>query len=424
MENIKSIADKIKNAGGNLYLVGGAVRDRLLGKETHDEDYCVTGISYEKFQELFPEAHIRGKAFAVFDMYGKEFALARTESKIGIGHKEFEIKADPKITIEEDLARRDITINSIAKDVLTEEIIDPFNGRKDLKNKIIKSTTKHFKEDPLRVYRVARFAAQLGFEVESETIQQMNELKEELDTLSKERIFTELSKALQTEKPSIFFEVLRKADVLDIHFKEIKDLIGAEQPANFHPEGDAYNHTMLVLDMAADLTRDYELNRKLEIRFSALVHDLGKGLTPKEEYPHHYGHEDTGVELVSKLANTINAPNNWIKCGKTSCKEHMRGGIFYKMKPSKKVEFIERIDKTLLGLDGLQIIVISDKTSGGRPVEKEHINFETLGKKCLNEINGEYIKNKYELKPGSDFGNKLHEERIKWMQSFTEKEKI
>ena len=424
MEDIKSIAGKIKQEGGNLYLVGGAVRDSLLGKITHDEDYCVTGLSSEKFQEIFPEAHVRGKAFAVFDIEGKEFALARTESKTGIGHKEFEIKADPKITIEEDLARRDITINAIAKDILTEEIIDPFNGQQDLKNKTIRATTSHFKEDPLRVYRVARFAAVLGFGVEQETIKQMHELKDELDTLSKERVFIELSKVLETEKPSIFFDILRKADVLDIHFKEIKDLIGAEQPKNYHPEGDAYNHTMLVLDMAADMTKNFEPNRKLEIRFSALVHDLGKGLTPKDEYPHHYGHENTGVELVAKFGNKINAPNNWIKCGKTSCREHMRGGIFYKMKPAKMVDFIERVDKTLLGLDGLQIVVISDKTSGGRPTEKEYINFEELGKKCLSQINGEYIKKRYGLEPGIEFGNKLHEERIKWMQSYISKEKI
>ncbi|MBQ2836373.1 MAG: HD domain-containing protein [Clostridia bacterium] len=418
MQDIKSIANKIGQAGGRLYLVGGAVRDELLGKSTHDEDYCVTGISTEKFQELFPEAHIRGKAFAVFDIGGKEFAMARTESKQGIGHKEFEIKADPKITIEQDLARRDITINAIAKDVLTGEIIDPFKGQEDLKNKVIKATTEHFKEDPLRVYRVARFAAQLGFEVEKETINQMNQLKSELNCLSGERVFAELSKALDTDSPSIFFDVLRNADVLDIHFKEIKDLIGAEQPPKYHPEGDAYNHTMLVLDMAADLTKEFEQERKLEIRFSALVHDLGKGVTPKEQYPHHYGHENSGAELVGKFANKIKTPNNWIKCGKTACREHMRGGIFYKMKPSTKVEFVERVDKSLLGLDGLQIVVICDKTSGGRENNKDDISFEEIGKKCFNEINGQYIQNKYGLNPGIEFGNKLHEERIKWMKDY------
>lgn len=415
-DNIKIIANKIKQAGGKLYLVGGAVRDELLGKATHDEDYCVTGITAEQFQELFPEAHIRGKAFEVFGIDGKEFAMARTETKKGIGHKEFEIKTDPIITIEQDLARRDITINSIAKEVLTGKIIDPFDGRKDIENKIIRATTLAFKEDPLRVYRVARFSAELGFEVERKTIEQMQELKSELNSLSKERVFTELKKALDTEKPSIFFEVLKRADILDIHFKEIKDLVGAEQPLKYHPEGDAYNHTMLVLDMAAKLTENYLLERKLEIRFSALVHDLGKGVTPKDQYPHHYGHENTGAELVEKFGNNIKAPSNWIKCGKTACREHMRGGIFYKMQPSKKVEFIERVDKSLLRLDGLQIVVISDKTSGGRENNKADINFEKIGRKCLSEINGEYIENKYKLKPGIEFGNKLHEERVKWMK--------
>lgn len=418
MTDIKVMANKIRQNEGNLYLVGGAVRDELLGKETHDEDYCVTGLSSDEFQKLFTNAHIRGKAFAVFDINGKEFALARIESKQGIGHKQFEINTNPQITIEQDLARRDITINSIAKDVLTQEIIDPFNGRNDLKNKVIRATTVHFKEDPLRVYRVARFAAQLGFEVNSKTIEQMRELKQELNSLSKERVFAELNKALNTEKPSIFFEVLRNADVLDIHFKEIKDLIGAEQPLKYHPEGDAYNHTMLVLDMAADLTKNYEENRKLEIRFSALVHDLGKGVTPKEEYPHHYGHENTGAELVGQFGNNIKAPNNWIKCGKTACREHMRGGIFNKMKPSTKVDFIERVDRSLLGLDGLQIVVISDKTSGGRPANIDEINFEKLGRKCLDEVNGEYIRTMFGLEPSVQFGNKLHEERIKWMKTF------
>lgn len=416
MEDIKSIANKIEQAGGKLYLVGGAVRDELLGKATHDEDYCVTGITFEEFQNLFPEAHIRGKAFSVFDMQGKEFALARTESKQGKGHKEFEIKANPNITIEQDLARRDITINAIAKDVLTGEIIDPFNGRKDLQNKIIRATTEHFKEDPLRVYRVARFATKLKFSVEKETINMMTELKNELESLSEERVFAEFSKALQSEKPSIFFEVLKEANLLDIHFKEIKDLIGAEQPPEHHPEGDAYNHTMLVLDMASDLTKDLEEDRKLEIRFSALVHDFGKGVTPKEEYPHHYGHEIAGAELVGKFGKKLKVPNNWIKCGKIACREHMRGGIFYKKKPSKKVEFIERVDKSILGLDGLQIVVTSDKTSGDRNNNANEINFEKIGKECINKINGEYIQNKYKLKPGIQFGNKLHEERIKWMK--------
>lgn len=417
IEDIKIIANKIANAGGRLYLVGGAVRDELLGKTTHDEDYCITGLSSSEFKSIFPNAHVRGKSFEVFDIDGREFAIARIESKNGKGHKEFSIETNKNITIEQDLARRDITINAIAKDILTEEIIDPFGGIEDINKRIIRATTEHFKEDPLRVYRVARFSAEFNFEVEDNTINMMKQLKNELDTLSKERVFTEFSKALKTNKPSIFFNILKKAEVLDIHFKEIKNLISVVQPIKYHPEGDAYNHTMLVLDMSADLTKDFDENRKLEIRFSALVHDLGKALTPEVQYPHHYGHEYKGVDLVNSFGYNIKAPNRWIKCGKTACREHMRGGIFHKMKPSKKVDFIERVDKSILGLDGLQIIVISDKTSGGRKYNVNEIDFATIGKQCLNAINGEDIKKKYNVS-GIKVKEKLHEERIKWFNKY------
>ena len=165
-----------------------------------------------------------------------------------------------------------------------------------------------------------------------------------------------------------------------------------------------------MVDKAAELTQD------LEIRFSALVHDLGKGLTPKEEYPHHYGHEINGVDLVVKFGNRIKAPTRWVNSGKVACREHMRGGIFYKMKPSKKVEFIERVAKSSIGLHGLQVVVYSDKLSS-RNVDSGSIDFETVGKECLEAVNGEFIKNKYNLHEGIEFGNKLHQERIEWMKN-------
>lgn len=406
---VEEIANKIKEKGGSLYLVGGAVRNKFLNLEIHDEDYCVCGLTEEEFIKLFPNAKPRGKAFKVFDLDGKEFALARKDVKKGLGHKDFEIQSNPNITIEEDLYRRDITINSIAENVLTKEIIDPFNGIKDIQNKIIRATSLSFKDDPLRVYRVARFASQLEFNVDVDTIELMKSMKNELSTLSKERVFEELKKALATDKPSIFFEVLRKADVLDAHFKEINDLIGVLQPEKYHPEGDAYNHTMLVLDYVSQNTKD------LSIRFSALVHDLGKGLTPKKEYPHHYGHEDKGVALVGTLGNRIGAKNEWIKAGKVACREHMRGGIFYKMKPSTKVDFIERVSKTKLGLDGLQLIVNADKLSGGR-IPQGNFNFADIGKKCLEEVNGDFIKQKYNIKEGIEFYKILRQERIEWIK--------
>lgn len=315
---IEKIAKIIEQNGGRLYLVGGALRDSLLNRPIYDEDYCVVGIEKDKFIELFPKAISRGKSFEVFDLYGKEFALARTEKKVGKGHKNFEIKTGKNITIEEDLKRRDIAINAIAKDILTGEIIDPFDGVKDIKNRIIRAIGDSFLEDPLRVYRVARFASELQFEVEEKTLKYMNELRQELDTLSKERIFVEFRKALSSDRPSIFFNTLKNAKVLDIHFKEIYDLIGSLQPLKYHPEGDSYNHTMIAVDNSVRLTDN------VLIRYACLVHDLGKGLTPKEEYPHHHGHAAKGVEPVRNLSDRIGVPTAWKKAGITSSKEHMR----------------------------------------------------------------------------------------------------
>ncbi len=406
-QNIFQIANKIEKAGGRLYLVGGALRDKFLQRENNDKDYCVTGITAQEFQDLFPKAHVQGKSFEVFNLEGKEFALARIETKIGKGHKEFEIKTGKDIKIEDDLARRDITINSIAQDVITEEIIDPFNGREDIKNKIIRATTEKFKEDPLRVYRVARFMAELEeFTVEDKTIEMMKSLKKELSSLSKERVFKEFEKALLTNKPSMFFETLRKANVLEVHFKPISKLIGALQPQAYHPEGDAYNHTMLVLDASVQYTKDPK------IRFAVLVHDFGKGETPKEEYPHHNDHEIRGAHVVTQFSHDLGLPNSWKKCGQTACKEHMRGGKFNEMRPSKKVQFIERVDKSYLGLHGLQIVVNCDKGTRNR----ETPQFEKIGKKCLQQITGEIIRQKYGIETGILLGKKLHEERVKWMK--------
>lgn len=407
--DIFKIAKKIQDAGGSLYLVGGAIRDEIMKKEVYDRDYCVCGISKEKFRELFPDAKRRGKAFEVFDIERTEFALARRERKIGFGHIGFETDISEDITIEEDLARRDITINAIAKEVLTEKIVDPFNGIDDIRNGIIRKTTNAFLEDPLRVYRVARIATKTGFIVEKETLELMNLLKEELLTLSKERVFCELEKALRENQPSIFFNVLRKADVLDVHFKEIYDLIGVEQPIKYHPEGDAYNHTMIALDNASKLTND------ISIHFAVLVHDLGKGVTPKNMYPHHYGHDEKGVEVVQKFGQRVGVPKKWISYGKVASLEHMRGGIFYKMTPKKQVSFIEKVAKSKLGLHGLQIVVLADKNRTDN-TNLQDIEFEEIGKRCIKEVNGEYIKEKYGIQEGIKFKEKLHEERVRWMK--------
>lgn len=407
-KSIIEIANLINKHQGRLYLVGGAVRDELLNIKSTDEDYCVTGLSHEEFVQLFPEAHTRGKSFEVFDIDGKEFALARVERKTGKGHKEFEITVNKEISIEDDLKRRDITINSIAKDVLTGQIIDPFNGKLDLKNGIIRATSQSFKEDPLRVYRVARFASKFNFKVEENTLNLMKSLKNELIELSAERVFIEMKKALQTDKPSIFFNVLKQAEVLDVHFIEIYKLIGALQPEKYHPEGDAYNHTMYAIDWCSKITKDEK------IRFAVLVHDLGKGVTPKDEYPHHYNHDKNGVSEVMKFANRLKIPNEWCSYGKVSAKEHMIGGIFDKMTPAKQVSFIERVYKTKLGLKGLEIVVESDRNCRG--LNKDRILFADLGEKLMNEINGDFIKEKFGLDEGVKLKQKLHEQRVSWLK--------
>lgn len=236
----------------------------------------------------------------------------------------------------------------------------------------------------------------------------MKELKEELKTISTERVYIEFSKALLTDKPSIFFEVLKASNTLEVHFKPVFRLIGAEQPVKYHPEGDAYNHTMIVLDKVAEYTKNFDDERKLEIRFAGLVHDFGKGATPKSEYPHHYMHEQRGVDIVRKFGKELKLPERLIKCGKTSCSEHMRGGKFYEMTPQKMVKFIERVDRSILGLDGLQLVVKADNKSA--------IDFDKFGRRCMNEINGEYIKKKYTIEDGIQFGQKLHEERVRWVR--------
>ena len=400
MDWVIDLASEISALGGRLYLVGGAVRDLLMGKEPHDFDYCVTGIEINEFQKLLPGAKMHGKAFPVLDFRRREFAFARKEVKTGIGHKGFEMISNKDISIEDDLLRRDITINSIAMDVLTEEIIDPYNGREDIESKIIRATSDAFVEDPLRTYRVARFASQLDFRIESNTFELMRKTKEELNTLSPERVYIELEKVLQSQKPSVFFETLKQADVLDIHFSEIQNLFGVTQPILYHPEGDAYNHTMQVIDKMAQKTNEPH------IIFAGLVHDLGKALTPIEERPRHIGHEERGIEQVKNLCARLKLPTKYQKAGVTACKEHMKAGLFNEMRTAKKVDFIERLSKSALTLEGIEILANADNTKNTK------IEFAEIGKEMLEKINAkEYPKNMDYNK----IKENLRRDRINWL---------
>lgn len=373
--NINEIATIIANNNGRLYLVGGCVRDIILKITPHDYDYCVVGLTEEIFEKLFPNAKKQGKAFPVYILENSEFALARTEKKSGIKHTDFEFNTSPAITIFDDLSRRDLTINSIAIDILTDEIIDPFNGRKDIANKILRMTSKAFSEDPLRVYRVARFSSQLNFTVDESTINMMKNMKNELKNLSVERVFAEFQKALLSQNPINFFNILRKSDCLDIHFKEIFNLINVEQPIIYHPEGDVYNHTMQILEKVSKLTTN-ELTR-----FGALVHDFGKSATPKENWPHHYNHDKLGVTIIKNFCHKLKMPNSYLKAGCLASNEHMLAGIYDRLKPGKKVALFERVYKSKsLSLEGLEIIANSD-TQKDPP-----INFSTIGTKVMQDV--------------------------------------
>ena len=286
-----------------IYAVGGAVRDRLLGRPVADQDYVVVGATPEQMEQLGYRPV--GKDFPVFlhPQTHEEYALARTERKTARGYKGFEIHASPEVTLEQDLARRDLTINAIARDD-EGNIIDPHHGVNDLKAGILRHVGDAFVEDPVRVLRVSRFAARFGFAIAPETIDLMREMVRngEVDHLVPERVWQELARGLMEDKPSRMLLALRKCGALQRILPEVDALFGVPQPAQHHPEVDTGLHILLVVDCAA------ALNYPLTVRFAALTHDLGKAATPHEQWPKHHGHEHKSVELVEKLCERLRVP--------------------------------------------------------------------------------------------------------------------
>ncbi|HNW82417.1 MAG TPA: HD domain-containing protein [bacterium] len=326
-----------------IFQVGGSVRDELLGINPSDSDFVVVNATIEEFILKFPNAKRIGKSFPVFSVDGKEYAFARKERKISSGYTGFEVESNPEITIEEDLLRRDITINAIAINVETGEITDPYNGIKDLNDKRIVHVSNAFTEDPLRVYRVARFAARFhDFKIDPKTLELMRSLKSELNFLSEERVWMECLKALSSKKASRFFNVLNYCDLLDIHFPEIAKLSGVPAgPEKYHPDDkDAFDHTMKALDRLSDhsQTADPVLN------FAVLCHDLGKGLTEKEIYPHHYGHDKAGERAVKEFCKKIKIPNQFKKAALMSAKYHMMLPKIMEMRPAKVLNMLKDIN--------------------------------------------------------------------------------
>ncbi len=304
-----------------IYLVGGAVRDALLDYPVSERDWVVVGARPD---DLLQQGYQQvGKDFPVFlhPQTKEEYALARTERKQGHGYTGFALHYDPDVTLEEDLLRRDLTINAMAR---TEagEIIDPYGGQRDLADKCLRHVSAAFVEDPLRVLRVARFAARyahLGFRVAEETVALMAEIvaQGELAHLAPERIWVEMERALGERHPDVFIQVLRDCGALAALLPEVDALFGVPQRAEYHPEVDTGIHTLMTLQQAALLAPD------TEVRFAALVHDLGKGITPKAELPRHINHEQRGLPLVKALCQRLKVPNRHRDLALAVCEQHL-----------------------------------------------------------------------------------------------------
>lgn len=322
------------------YIVGGAVRDRLLGLPVADHDHVVVGATPDEMVALGYQAV--GKDFPVFlhPVTHEEYALARTERKTSQGYKGFTVYASPEVTLEEDLRRRDLTINAIAQDEAG-ALIDPYGGQRDLAACVFRHVSEAFAEDPVRILRVARFAARFTeFSVAAETNALMRKMVEngEVDALVPERVWQELSRGLMEAQPSRMFQVLRDCGALGRLFPEIDRLFGVPQPPEHHPEVDAGVHVMQVIDWAA------RQGVSLPVRFAALTHDLGKGTTPPELWPKHHGHEARSVELVRGLCERIRVPADCRDLAVAVARDHGNVHRALELRPGTIVELLERVD--------------------------------------------------------------------------------
>lgn len=325
-----------------IYTVGGFVRDQLLGIQSKDKDWVVVGATPEQMAEQGYQAV--GKDFPVFlhPKTKQEYALARTERKTAVGYTGFSFNASVDVSLEDDLIRRDLTINAIAQDD-SGNLIDPYNGQQDLENRILRHVSPAFVEDPLRVLRVARFAARfahLGFTIADETLTLMQEITHsgEIASLVAERVWQELHSALQTKNPEIFFKVLRQCGALKVLLPEIDCLFGIPQTEEYHPEIDTGIHTLMVLEQAVKLSDD------TEVRFAALVHDLGKGLTPKNEWPRHINHENRGTEPVKKLCARFKTPKSFRELALMVTQYHLNYHRVEELKPATVVKYLQLMD--------------------------------------------------------------------------------
>ncbi|HEC18469.1 MAG TPA: multifunctional CCA addition/repair protein [Gammaproteobacteria bacterium] len=347
------------------YLVGGAVRDTLLGLVPKERDWVVVGATPEQMK-AWGYRQV-GKDFPVFlhPETHEEYALARTERKTAPGYHGFAVHAAPDVTLEEDLRRRDLTINAMAQDAQG-RIIDPFHGQEDLANRVLRHVSPAFSEDPVRILRVARFAARfahLGFTVAEDTSTLMQHMVEagEVDALVPERVWAETEKALGEQTPARFFEVLRSCGALARLFPEIDRLFGVPQPEKHHPEIDTGVHTLLVLSQAA------RLSDNTQVRFAAVVHDLGKGTTPREQWPKHIAHEERGVPLVEALCERLRTPKSYRQLAVAVTRYHLHYHRAAELRPETLLKLFKSLD-ALRRPERFELFLLAcEADSRGRP---------------------------------------------------------
>jgi len=325
-----------------IYKVGGAVRDRLLGQPQSDIDWVVVGATAQQMQDLGFKAV--GADFPVFlhPQSGEEYALARTERKSGHGYGGFSFHASPEVTLEEDLKRRDLTINAIAEDEHG-RIIDPWGGQQDLAARVLRHVSPAFAEDPLRVLRVARFAARyarLGFVVADETLALMRTLSEsgELTHLSAERLWKEMSRALMEPRPDVFIRLLRDCGALAVLLPEVDALFGVPQPPKHHPEIDTGEHVLAVLQQCA------LHNQPLSVRWCCLLHDLGKAKTPRENWPRHHDHEKLGCAAVIAVNQRLKVPRDLAELSLLTCEYHSHAHRALELRPQTLLKLLQTFD--------------------------------------------------------------------------------
>ena len=348
-----------------IYLVGGAVRDELLNYPFTEKDWVVVGATVNDM--LAAGYQQVGKDFPVFlhPVSKEEHALARTERKTAAGYTGFEVHASPDVSLEQDLIRRDLTINAIAKDV-NGTLVDPFHGVDDINNKILRHVSEAFAEDPVRILRIARFMARyahLGFTIADETLALMTAMVAagEVDALVAERVWQEMQKALSEKTPAAFITTLRDCGALKRIMPELDCLWGVPQPEQHHPEIDSGIHTMMVLEQAC------KLSNNPQVRFAALVHDLGKGTTAEKEWPQHIGHEARGAKIVLQVCKRMRIPNEYRDLAKRTARFHLHYHRALELKPATVVKTLEQLDAFRKPDRFENFLLASEADARGRP---------------------------------------------------------